>query len=197
MNTPGLSVVTARSEIEAIRRFTEGLVHREPPGFFTLRKCANWVAVPVESAMHFGAVHIQWLLSAFELRPGTTLWAASLEPRGGEPTEYRLPASQAGLLAFNRECGQDNFLLAAQDGFSAVVCTTDDYFVLTGPPDFVAAAAGGSLAGAFKTFQAYVELPVWDGRARNVYRTVLEALRDEYPDTPPGGTVTFPKPYGA
>jgi hypothetical protein len=192
-STFGFQSVESEPDIKAAQQRASALVRRTPPGSFTLSKVAGWTALPVESAMHFGTVHMERMLSALAAARCAELWAVALEDLGEYPSVYRVAASEAALREFNGQCGALNFVLLPQDSRFAIVCTTDDFFVAVGPPEFASRLAGASVELAFEQFRLFASGAGWNDRERAFFRSILTALQLDYTAALPGVAVTFPR----
>jgi hypothetical protein len=117
---------------------------------------ANAVVLPQESALHFDDEQCGRLASALSGLNIVELAAIPTEPCGSWPV-YELGATAEELADFSFECGNANYVVIspASNEF-AVLCSTDDFFLVAGPCAFVAAYAG-DLRDAVRSFTNYVD----------------------------------------
>lgn len=138
----------------------------------------NWVVVPVESAYHFTDSHAALLARAFQKAGCKECFAVATEPAEYTSACYWLPATHNGLLEFSRECGSFNYLLLPADHSSAVLCTSEDFFIIAGPRDFVVGAVGAGIEEARNEFLDFARAETWPPVVRegllNVYERYSE-----------------------
>jgi hypothetical protein len=169
------------------------LVSRSQGGQFTLSKREGWVAIPVESVAHFGRHHVQRLHNAWREYGCGVASAVLLEPLRGVPEVKEIVTTVEGLTEFSRSFAHFNVVLVTASPNAAVICTTDDYFVVAGPESFVTVAVGGAIAEAYERFASFFSHPAWTEKARSFFSSVFTALRDEYPLLEAGESLTFPR----
>ncbi len=128
-----------------------------PEFLYTVR----WGAVPVESAWHFDENDVRLISSAAMVLGERSMYAAPLEPYKGIPERRVFSTTPNGLSKFQEEYGPYDFLLLGEDRSFSVICTSDYYFVLAGPREFLERAAGLSTTAAIEKFQADSQV---DGR---------------------------------
>lgn len=138
----------------------------------------GWAAVPVESASHFFEREAEWISEAARSLGCYECLAVATEPL--LPTEmcYRVATTQEGLLEFSRVTGSLNYVLIPEDRSFAVLCTSEDYFIVAGPRDFVAKAVGTSIPTARKMFLRFADDPLWQEPERKHLITVAERYKD-------------------
>ncbi|MCP9496889.1 MAG: hypothetical protein MSG64_20925 [Pyrinomonadaceae bacterium MAG19_C2-C3] len=134
----------------------------------------RWAAVPVESASHFHEREAEWLSKAAAEVGCYECLAVATEPL--LPTEmcYRVPMTQEGLLDFSWKCAGLNYVLIPEDRSFAVLCTSDDYFIVAGQGDFVTKAIGSSIPTARKMFLRFGDDPLWQEPERSHLVKVAE-----------------------
>ncbi|MCA1619583.1 MAG: hypothetical protein LC795_09800 [Acidobacteria bacterium] len=123
-------------------------------------------AVPVESAYHFDGADAAQLASAFRGQGHLECFAVATEELAAEPPCYVVPTTREGLLSFSRKCGQFNYALVTKTRDAAVLCTSEEYFVVAGPERFVAEAVGASVAEARGKFMDFAGQKDWPPRLR-------------------------------
>ena len=117
----------------------------------------DWVAVPVESADHFGEQDIQYLAAAFRIAGHDEFVAVATEPPENTPVSYRVPTTEEGLRELNESIRNFQFILLPEDKSCAVLCTKDDYYLVGGPVPFVLLALKMSIAQARIDFVKFAE----------------------------------------
>ncbi len=117
----------------------------------------KWSAVPVESGVHF-------LDDVNQIRDA--LLSMDIESCLAIPTEefeenqlycYKVINSKENLISFCMECGLDNYLITSRNIEFAILCTSEDHYVLAGPSEFVLLAAGSSILDMRKKFLTFAE----------------------------------------
>jgi hypothetical protein len=136
MGDPGL----AGEFTFAVRGITAG------PGDFNAEWLAaqGFVVLPQESGMHLTSEQCVRLASSLDRFGVNREFAVVSEPLLVGPVVYELDVTADDLASFSFECGSYNFVLLSskEDPGHAVLCSTDDYLLVAGPPEFVATFAG-------------------------------------------------------
>lgn len=109
-------------------------------------------AVSVESASHFYEREAEWLSQAALLIGCGECFAIATEPLENTVLCYRVPTTQEAFLEFSRECFSLNYILIPEDKSFAVLCTSEDYYIVAGSQSFVTRAIGSSMITARKMF---------------------------------------------
>jgi hypothetical protein len=149
---PTIEPITDPVEIDRLALLVEEVVEKP----FHLRP--EWLrknrlaAVPVESASHFYEREAEWLAQAARSIGCGECFAVATEPLENTVLCYRVPATQEAFLAFSRECFSLNYVLIPEDRSFAVLCTSEDYYVVAGSQSFVTKAAGSGIDTARKMF---------------------------------------------
>jgi hypothetical protein len=122
------------------------------------------------------------------------VWAVRLEDIPFEPLVYRVQTTNDGLHEFNRACAHFNYCLCDPDFSSVVICTTDDYLVFAGTPEFVHAACGAQGTETHTAFGEYAKsvANVWPEMPA-FFESVQLALFEDYANAEPGQWVLFPR----
>ncbi len=126
----------------------------------------GWLVVPVESGQHFDDQDAERLASAATAFGATKLRAVSLEDLRHVRDALEVDVTEVGLLLFSRECAHFNFALVPEDYSFAVVCTTDDYFLVAGPRTFVELATGKRVPEARSDFDEFAADDSWSDADR-------------------------------
>ncbi len=121
----------------------------------------GWVVVPVESALHIDEHDAERLARAASLLGKTKLRAVLLEGLKEVRSHLEVEATKEGLLLFNRECAHFNFALLPEDQSFAVICTTDDYYLVAGSKKFVEIVTGKEVAEARSDFEVFASDSFW------------------------------------
>lgn len=187
------AAITSKGDILMYQHLAAGVVQRSSEGVLTLTRCADWVAVPVESTCHLSEDDQRRLVNVLEQKGEPVMFAVALEPVSPYPSVYTVAASLPGISAFNRETSHLNFVLIDQDVTCAIICTTDDYFVVAGLADFARAVLGSEVDEAFVAFERFATDPDWSERSGRTLLSVLKALRDDYPTLAVGVNTMFPR----
>lgn len=178
----------------AIAKGLGQLVVRSKDGYHTIARKKEWIAVPAESSCHLNVCDQERLARTYRDTGSQTVWAVRLEDILLEPLAYQVQTTIDGLHAFNRACAQFNYCLCDPEYSSLVICTTDDYLVFAGTPEFVRAACGVHEAEAFVAFGDYVKRTseVWP-QMTDFFESVHLALFEDYPRAEAGQWVEFPR----
>jgi len=133
----------------------------------------GWVVVPVESASHFDDRDILLIEAAAAALGCSNCLAVRIEHLD-EPKCYAVALSREDLADFSQQCGLFKYMLLTPEPLFAVLCTTEDYFLVAGPEEFVSAAVGGSIRDAQNAFQRFASDTAWPLGARKFYQAVSE-----------------------
>src|SRR5438034_10996889 len=121
----------------------------------------NWVAVPVESASHFYERDAELLSQAMASLGCSECFAVATERLENSILFYRVLTTLDGLLEFSHETTALNFVLLPDDRSFAVLCTSEDYYIVAGPRNFVAKAVGTTIDTARKMFLRFADDQTW------------------------------------
>lgn len=124
----------------------------------------DWTAVPVEKGRHFEEPDAESVSGALRAIGCAECYAVATESMGEYPSAYRLAPTKEDLLAFSDECAGLNFVLIDKGPSFAILCTSEDYNVVAGPPDFVTTALGMSVEAAREAFRDFASDEWWEGR---------------------------------
>lgn len=94
---------------------------------------------------------------------------------GQGPLVYRVPVTEEGLLSFSKECLGLSALLVPDDESFAILCTTDDHYVVAGPRSFVSIAVGGDIAAAREAFFSFASDTAWPDDVRSFLMNIASA----------------------
>jgi hypothetical protein len=136
----------------------------------------HWFAVPVESASHFNEAEAERISSSFRSLGVHQIIALATEELQNQPLCYLVSASKAGLMLFSRECGHFNYILTTVNHDAAVLCTSNDYYIVAGPERLVLEALGTRIENARKNFLAFATDEAWPPHIRKN----LLAVHDRY-----------------
>jgi len=138
-----------------------------------LARC-RWAAVPVESASHFDEKDAELLSQAAASVNCYECLAAATEPLENTILCYRVPTTQEGFLEFSYETTALNYVLLPEDRSFAVLCTSEDYYIVAGPRDFVTKAVGSSIETAREKFLQFAADQFWPEAERKNFIAVAE-----------------------
>jgi hypothetical protein len=196
MSTPLPSLRASKDprQAEAVAHQLGELLVRSTDAIHKLIRRGDWVAVPTQNSCHLSQYDCERLVEAYRSVGQEAVWAVALEDLGPESLVYRVETTEEGLWEFSHKCGLFNYTLCSRDMSSLVVCTTGDYSVYAGSPQFVGRATGGSLQEVFERFWAYCvdwkdPIPEFADFPHRVYW----ALFEDYPNAKPGDWVQFPR----
>lgn len=175
--------------VESLRNRVLRLLKRSEDASLTLVKQEGWVAVPVESASHLDPNDQTRLLRAINDRGDERLYAVVVEPLQEFPGAFAVPPTSEGLQDFDQSLAHFNVVLIPNLLTWIVVFTTYDYFIATGPPDFIQALVGCAPESAFARFREFVEGSGATERVRRALVGIHDALKDEYENARAGDDV--------
>jgi len=115
----------------------------------------GWLVVPVESGQHFDKHDAERIAKAATLLGQAKLRAVLLEDLRDVMDHLEVDATEDGLVLFSRECAHFNFALLPEDRSFAVICTTNDYYLVAGSRRFVEAATGKEATEARSDFRRF------------------------------------------
>ena len=128
----------------------------------------NWLAVPVEKGRHFEEPAAETVSRALQDIGCNECFAVATELMGGYPSAYTLPPTKEELIALSVECAGVNFALIDENLAFTILCTTEDYNLVAGPPDFVETAVGMDIKTARRAFRHFASDEWWEGRLLEV-----------------------------
>lgn len=153
-------------------KLIEGMVEKPYHLNLDWLRARGATAVPVESAFHFDQLDASRLAAALHASGYGECLAVATEELAAMPACYRVETTEEGLLDFSRECGHFNYVLVTEDRAVAVLCTSEDYFVVSGPEHFVAAAVGGGVDEARRHFLDFASDEAWPSELREALLSV-------------------------
>ncbi len=117
----------------------------------------NWSAVPVESSVHFldEVNQIRYALLSMKIESFLAIPTEKFDEY--ELNFYKIINAKENLISFCMECGLDNYLITSKHIEFAILCTSEDHYVLAGPSEFVLLATGSTTLDMRKKFLAYAE----------------------------------------
>lgn len=121
----------------------------------------RWAAVPVESASHFDKRDAELLSQASASMDCSECLAVATEPLENSILCYRVATTQEDFLEFSHETTALNYALLPEDRSFAVLCTSEDYYIVAGPRDFVTKAVGTGIDTARKVFLKFADDQLW------------------------------------
>ena len=176
--------ITDVKELQKFKEVVLGLM--DGPWDFQVDRVAakGWWAIPVESSAHFSKEEAQRLAIAIRHLGCSECLAVATEPLAQHPEGFKLSPTPEALLAFSQECGLFNFMLFEPGLHFAILCTTEDYFVVAGPKGFAEEALGLSVEVAREQFERFASH--WpEGKNWGALRNMLKAVSKRYASLPP------------
>ena len=126
----------------------------------------EWAAVPVESGGHFQEREAEWF-SAAALSLGCYEGVAiATEPLSNTTLCYLVKMTFEGFMEINRACAGMNYILTSKDKAFSILLSTDDYFIVAGPKNFVVKAIGSSIPTARRMFLNFSNDLLWPTQTR-------------------------------
>jgi hypothetical protein len=179
-------------DIDIARRSLQKVVAYADNTSLKIVKRDRWVAIPVESGYHFSDTDQRKLLHAIVQNGDRNIIALPLEDLGDFPQVFEVTPTAKGMEAFNRAFGHFNFTLANKSVSWVVICTTSEYFVVMGMPDFVMTVLGSELEDAFSRFSEFASDTNWPATIRNTLLVILHTLQKDYLIAHPGELISIP-----
>lgn len=158
--------IREQSDLKQIELLKSGIVEESAHFERAWLRKEQWTVVPAESSSHFNETGASRLEHAFRIFRCPAVFALATEPELVGPgwpdpmselsvRAFLLDTSKKDLLDFSSVCGSFNFLLIPGNRSVAVMCTVHDYYLVGGPLEFVKAAVGGSVEGAWQRFKDF------------------------------------------
>lgn len=168
--------INAPNKVEEAMSLIEDIVDK--PWHLNVQWLAShrWAAVPVESASHFDEKDAELISQAAASMGCSECLAVATEPLENSILCYRIPISQEGFLEFSRETTALNYVLSPEDRSFVVLCTSEDYYIVAGPREFVTKAVGTSIYKARQRFLKFGNDQFWPESER----TRLIAVGQKY-----------------
>jgi hypothetical protein len=127
----------------------------------------RWAAVPVESGLPFGEREAEWFAKATELIECYQCLVVATEPMPPSAECYLVATTQDGFLEVRRVCFGFNYIVLPEDESFAILLTTEDYYVVAGPKEFVEKAIGSTIQTARKIFFNFCNDDHWPKDTRD------------------------------
>jgi hypothetical protein len=126
----------------------------------------NWIAAPVESALHFSDSDAQSISKAASDRGIEYVFAVATEGIEESISCFKISMTSDGLLTFSKQCSHFNYILFPRNESFAILCTVDDYFLVAGPESFVADVVGMPVSDACRLFRDFADNSDWPAETR-------------------------------
>jgi len=176
-------------KVTKLRVSLEHMLQYLNDGRLALFKKQGWVAVPVESSYHLSSTGESRLLEAISRHNGSVMWALALEALENFPPAFEVPATMSGIKEFNHKCAHFNFSLFSEGESWIGIFTTNEYYIVAGPIEFVRTVVGGNLEEAFERFYSFATDPQWPKPVTDMLLSVLNSLRHNYSRAEAGALV--------
>lgn len=121
----------------------------------------------MESGQHFDRSDARHIAKAARYFGAYRLRAVLLEDLQDVRNHLEVDASEEGLFAFSRECAHFNFALLPEKRSFALICTTNDYYLVAGSKVFVEKCTGKDVASARSEFERFARDNFRTDRDRN------------------------------
>jgi len=105
-----------------------------------------------------------------------------IEELSGVETNRVFDTTKKGLLNLNRVYSHFNVALLPREQSFSLICSTDDYFLVAGPAEFVELAVGSTLAEAYSRFDEFANDDFWSPRASSMLRSVSRRYKGSRQD---------------
>lgn len=138
----------------------------------------GWMVVPVESGCHFDDGDIEALAAGLHFAGKSSIKAVLGDSQAiNAPSCVEVDATEEGLRDFNRQHGHLNYLLIPDDCSFALICTTNDYFLVGGQKPIVERLIGTSTESARHDFDEFARDSSWTESERSRLLYVAERYR--------------------
>lgn len=145
-----------------------------------IHKMDEWIAVPVESALHFDESDKRRLSHAIETHGDLLIYGFALEASPSIPAVISFNANYEGFDAFNHAFSLYNYALFPETMSWMLLCLTEDYYVVLGPLPFVEHALGTSLEEGYALFHTFASIPGWPSLTSERFLYVLQTFKKDY-----------------
>lgn len=134
----------------------------------------SWAVVPVESASHFDESDAEHLSNALSQIGCRECLAIATEPLENTALSYTVETTKEGFLEYSRETTALNYVLVPAEPSFAILCTSEDYYLVAGPPEFVTTAVGSSIEAARIRYLKFADDQLWPESERKRLLAVAE-----------------------
>ena len=172
--------ITDASKIQLLSEQVKEIVEHSSALNEAWYESKGFVAVPVESACHFDRKQAVTLSKAMIETGYSHCNAVATEPLNeDDPCFIAVRTSAEGLLEFSDLTSHFNYVLIPDDATFAVLCTTDDFFVICGEKKFVNCAVGGDIGKAREEFDHFAS-------GSESWKNMMIPIADKYKKTDRG-----------
>lgn len=186
-----INIISDTEILSTIARVVSGIVQGSVQDGIQVHKINNWVAVPVESALHFDDLDIQRISTASQHNGNNVVYGYALEDSPQIPKLISFNSTTEGINAFNSSCSHANYAVFPLELSWLVLCLTEGVYVVIGPLHFVEDAIGGSIEAGYSAFQTYASDQNWPSGVRERFLYVLETFKDTYSTIKTGGHISL------
>lgn len=97
---------------------------------------------------------------------------------GNQPLVYNVGLTQKALVALDLEHSLSNFIITTRHLEFAIMKEAGNFFVISGPRDFVSRTVGGSISAARQKFDEYAQDDFWPLNLRSYLISTADRYRE-------------------
>ncbi|MFZ2958819.1 MAG: hypothetical protein WA705_18200 [Candidatus Ozemobacteraceae bacterium] len=178
METNLVRIISDVSKIMEIEETFKKVIHVSGELKKSWVKERGGVVVPVESASHFDEHDAELISKAIQATGLRKCFGVAAEPLEGVPKLVEIRITKQGLLEFNRDFCHFNFALIGEFFEFIILCTTNDYYLVSGKRGFVEEAIGMTIEEGFRQFQMFVMASNLSTGEKNRLLNILENCKN-------------------
>jgi len=175
-----ITIVDDDQSVRNIQRAAGVVIQGSIQRGLRIHKMDEWIAVPVESGLHFDESDKRRLSQVIETHGDLLIYGFALEASPSIPAVISFNANYEGFDAFNDAFSLYNYALFPETMSWMLLCLTEDYYVVLGPLPFVEQALGTSLEEGYALFHTFASVPGWPPTTSERFLYVLQTFKKDY-----------------
>jgi len=175
-----ITIIVDDQTVLNIKQAASAVIQGSVQAGLSISKVDQWVAVPVESALHFDDSDKQRLSHAIEEYGNPLIYGYALDDYPSIPTIISFNANYQGLDAFDRAFCHFNYALFPESMSWMLVCLLEDYYIVMGPVSFVERVLETTVENGYASFHTFAHNPGWPSITRERFLYVLQAFKEHY-----------------
>jgi len=175
-----ITIVDDDQSVRNIQRAAGVVIQGSIQRGLRIHKMDEWIAVPVESGLHFDESDKRRLSQVIETHGDLLIYGFALEASPSIPAVISFNANYEGFDAFNDAFSLYNYALFPETMSWMLLCLTEDYYVVLGPLPFVEQALGTSLEEGYALFHTFASVPGWPSLTSERFLYVLQTFKKDY-----------------
>jgi hypothetical protein len=186
-----ITIVDDDQSVRNIQRAAGVVIQGSIQGGLRIHKIDEWIAVPVESGLHFDESDKLRLSQVIETHGDLLIYGFALESSPSIPAVISFNTNYEGFDAFNDAFSLYNYALFPETMSWMLLCLTEDYYVVLGPLPFIEQALGTSTEEGYALFYNFANNPGWPPSVRERFLYVLQTFKEQYHKTKPGSYIVL------